>query len=511
MDAQSKQTNQKINEIYQERMAKVCPRKTYVRLSTKDSLKRQVPTKDQKFMQFPGCGIINTLLSLTGFVMMFPVMLPINTLSFLHYCFYRYIWQRDHFMKHSTMNLNTVATWLLNHGGICNCITISTPLNRDRFYYVLKNYLKRNNFVLGGDIQVDFQTRRDENCCVDSIYKEAQERHYNKRYKSQIIVIVTESQTYYTSLNSFTHFDGTSVFNFHGQLIEAYFNKNDEVRFNRPTLTFSKQKQQSFSLWEIFKCTMIETVMVSRTIGAAVFRKDFYGLFFPSLVPVSCKCSVMKPECTKNIIEEMKTDREKPFAKFLSAIGEALEPYYSSNWVLLLTQISAQWRYYLPIMPRDQVGYWLINSAKRFCTKKIGKLQYAEEYYHDLIHDIDNLDGAVRYGLLRQGLLGVGGMAAIGLTHNMIWFNNYGLRTINIPDGIEVSYNWGANKTFNVFAFVNIISVNGKISTTLSSKVLNDDQLQEVSHTFFNRIYGVDIGVAKGLSNITSANHQTEI
>ena len=49
----------------------------------------------------------------------------------------------------------------------------------------------------------------------------------------------------------------------------------------------------------------------------------------------------------------------------------------------MLTQISTQWRFFSPRMPRDQIGYWLIDSSCRIQWEDMN-LEYCEGFYENL-------------------------------------------------------------------------------------------------------------------------------
>merc|ERR1719265_2008083 len=240
-------------------------------------------------------------------------------------------------------------------------------------------------------------------------------------------------KSYIMGRMDFSRFDGTSCFNFMKSLIEFYYSGN--LPSNRPKLTLDHDIVDTISISEVICLAVSCTFGFALLWGRRIWEPDFYALFFPSIFSTATyHTECLHKKDTTEIIALAKEHDVKPFVKFMWSMFRALEPYTKDPFVYMLTQISTQWRFFSPRMPRDQIGYWLIDSSCRIQWEDMN-LEYCEGFYENLKEECAELSGNVREGWLAQTLFGYGGMVLLGASRKMLWFNNYGVRSIKVPEG----------------------------------------------------------------------------
>jgi len=174
----------------------------------------------------------------------------------------------------------------------------------------------------------------------------------------------------------------------------------------------------------------------------------------------------------------------KPFSAFCYAGVKAYREVLGENPHSIIQQASLQTRHYEPLSDRTLAGDWLLGPVQHVGSRQYGPKE-AHAGYETLLSDLDNLGPSVMRSLEAKAWGVVSGGASLFEAlptynddqnlMNSIFFNNYGVRTVN-PDCGFYSFNWQAPFKLGF----NTINVNGKTCTGLATGVLGIDKLKEI-------------------------------
>jgi hypothetical protein len=202
-----------------------------------------------------------------------------------------------------------------------------------------------------------------------------------------------------------------------------------------------------------------------RCVGSSV------GLFTPEVALIN-----FDEETSAKLAAVCKQHDIKPFAALIWSATQGYYNYFGRYPARIAQQVSLQRQHYLPANPnRDWVGDWLFGPLQ--VVEQPYTLEAANEGYHQLMSDIDNMSGQVAeafeakaYGLQNAGASGFEFIPPYGLPTRMlssaIFFNNYGQRTI-VPEAEVVHWNWAA--PFDLGC--NCICVNDKTTMSFATMV----------------------------------------
>ena len=179
-----------------------------------------------------------------------------------------------------------------------------------------------------------------------------------------------------------------------------------------------------------------------------ILGRELLDLFHQA-PPVSNALATIAPELNAKMTDKViNQDGKKMFAHFMQAGARAVTTALPKHrWLhkpLLATQVSTQTRYYKPLRKdRDVVGNWLIPLGGQYSLdKELASHNFCEEYYKNMIHDIQKFDGKIAESFINQTVFGFFGASAWTNLRKVFWYNNYGLRSMH-PDAGDLTYHWG--------------------------------------------------------------------
>ena len=188
-------------------------------------------------------------------------------------------------------------------------------------------------------------------------------------------------------------------------------------------------------------------------------------------------------EETDDLIARFKAKGMKPYSGMAFTAIKAWELTFGSLPVGMMQQASLQIRGYVPhYKERNLCGDWLVGPI-HFIPKSQTTYRYQDaiNMRNDLHKNLKDHNGNVleafesrAYGKFQAGVQQYQ-MCTPTTTpvFDMIWFNNYGLRTIH-PDAGFKSWNWGAPFGMGF----NTINVNGRISLCVASARFNMEEIE---------------------------------
>ena len=301
-----------------------------------------------------------------------------------------------------------------------------------------------------------------------------------------------------------TSYDGTSCFNFMKELISRYYgDSNPDIFTIARKLRLSVEAKSKFranspsTLTRFFKvmhgvwCNCDHWAWHSATIPN--FLNDFgkYGLP-PQLWTdengkerYDYKKLILNwnKEDSTDLIQRFKAQGMKPYSGMAYIAIKAWEQTFGYLPVGMMQQASLQIRGYVPhYAERNLCGDWLIGPI-HFIPKsqKTYTYQDAIDMRNDLHKNLKDHDGNVlesfesrAYGKFQAGVQQYQMCTPQDTpVFDMIWFNNYGLRTIHKDAGFK-SWNWGAPFGMGF----NTINVNGRVSLCVATARFNMEELE---------------------------------
>ena len=300
-------------------------------------------------------------------------------------------------------------------------------------------------------------------------------------------------------------YDGTSCFNFMKELVSRYYGEANpkvftvakELRMSEETA--AKYKANSpFFLTRLFKIALgvykncDHWAWHLATVDKFGEQLDNYALPPQFWTDENGKerCEYKKLICNWNkeestdLIARFKAKGMKPYSGMAYTAIKAWEMTFGNFPSGMMQQASLQIRGYEPhYAERNLCGDWLIGPIHYIPnSKKSYEYNDAIEMRNDLHKNLKGASGNVleafesrAYGTFQAGVQQYQMCTPQDTpVFDMIWFNNYGLRTIH-PDADFKSWNWGA--PFGIG--FNTINVNGRISLCIATAKYKMEDLEK--------------------------------
>lgn len=302
----------------------------------------------------------------------------------------------------------------------------------------------------------------------------------------KLFLMHSPEHTVLCGLYDFGFLDGTSCLNFLQGLLAAYF--DGDLPVNRPLagtdldLTLSESLRSKLGAGYALKVALVESWRFAAGFARWGLAREGYDLLIPPEISVALETLDVDENAAMVRALKDRAQPIKPFEHFLTTSARVLAEAGLPEDVRLLTQISCQPRYYEPILPRNQVGYWLISRNSRQTLTELQTVAFCRDYYRTLLDELRDFTGGVRASFVRQAMLSLGGTGNAANLREIFWFNNYGLRQMT-PSAGPITYHWAPNYKMSPGALVNLVTLNGRTCITLSSSVIGQQALEEAART----------------------------
>jgi len=292
-----------------------------------------------------------------------------------------------------------------------------------------------------------------------------------------------------------TTYDGTSCFNFMKELIARYYGES-----NPSVFTKAKELRLSQDAKDKFKANSPYTITRFFKVINGVWNNCDHWAWHAATIPnflsefgkhglppqywtdengkerTDYKKLILNwnVEDSSDLIARFKKKGMKPYSGMAFVAIKAWEQTFGYLPKGMMQQASLQIRGYVPhYSERNLCGDWLIGPIHRISSsKQTYEYQDAIDMRNELHQNLKDHSGNVleafesrAYGKFQAGVQQYQ-MCTPQETpvFDMIWFNNYGLRTIHKDSGF-LSWNWGAPFGMGF----NTINVNGRISLCVAT------------------------------------------
>ena len=441
-------------------------------------------------------GMCGTVIQICCWPVMFLILLPILTLSNLVIWMFVYGCRGGAIgvARRGTQPSCTIMRFLFSEATIQNCVEIAQQWDGDKAKRLFEVYAAKNNYTSGKQVILEIFDI-DASVTKAQIYRKWQKSMKRPASHHHTWVLIAPTRTFICGCTDFGVYDGTSAFNWCKGFVATYYDGEaplvrpqkgnpKDIQLDATTMlpdgtTMGSKLGCCAGLKVAFK-TSFKTAFL---LGRNVLSRELLDFFFQSPDAVSA-ISTIDVALNTQMTEQVKSKNQKMFAHFLQAGARACGNV-KKNIIqnpLLATQVSTQTRYYKPVIKeRDLVGNWLIPLGGQFSLKdQLSKRDFCENYYANLIKDIQKFDGKVAESFINQTVFGFFGAGAWTNPRKIFWYNNYGLREMH-PDAGDLTYHWGPNYSVSCYCFVNIVTVNGSTCCTISSAYMNQEEVNQVA------------------------------